>query len=91
VPLNRRSEPPLRGVARVKRELVELLARLIDPAHGADDRQDATDDRELDVRRDADQRQSDAECGEHREDARPGEMDLLADGRCVLLEWAHDT
>ena len=75
----------------VERELVELGARLFDPAPDAVDGEHAADDAELEERRQADDQQRDAERGERGQDGGTGEVDLLAGRRDVGLERAHET
>src|SRR5579863_520641 len=75
----------------LERKLVDFPARVFDPERHAHDREDRADDRQLDHRRDAHQRQRDADRGEQRQNARAGEVHLLADGRNLGVERAHET
>src|SRR2546428_645309 len=75
----------------VERKLVELVASVFDPAHHASERQQAACDRQLDVGGHADEGERDADCGQHGHHARLWQAKLLADGRDVFLERAHET
>jgi hypothetical protein len=75
----------------VKRKLVDFAAGVFDPAPDASQSQEATGDGELDEGRDPDERQGYPDRGEHRQDARGGQVDLLADGRDLGIEGAHET
>jgi len=76
--------------ASVERKLVDVVPGVFDPARDAEHGEDRAYDRELDEGGEPDKQQGDPDRGEHRDDARSGQVDLLADRRNVRIEGAHE-
>src|SRR6202040_4256189 len=80
-----------RRLVRGEREPVDFLARVHDPADHAREREHTSSYHENQAGGNAHDRQRDSGCGQQRQDRRPRKMDLLASGRNLWIEWAHET
>ena len=75
----------------LERQLVDFSPGVFDPDDDASDQQHAAKNREHHKSGHADQHERDRDGAQHGQDARTGQMDLLAGRRDVGIERAHET